>query len=161
MIINIRKEPFNMEKRLREYTAKADFYLAREIAGEMHEDMEEITGSETMLVRYWQQRGILNTEYEHALGIAVLVIAEFYEWLEDDIPYEAFELVPKRGELERELRQAGYPVLPEEIGIDRDTFYQSVIAAYTIGENYGILQLAVEKGRVEEITREITERIYG
>ena len=68
---------------------------------------------------------------------------------------------PTRQQMEELLHIAGAPVLPTDIGIERALFRESLISAWKVRSRYSVLQLAVEKGRIEEIADVITERIYG
>lgn len=118
-----------------------------------------------MLSHYWEMDFIAKKKFPELhgikVGIATPIIAEVFEMMEDDIPDCAMELAPSREEVEKLLKTAGAPVLPTDIGIDRDLFYHSMLGAYRVRERYSVLELAVQKGRIEEIAKKITDRIYG
>lgn len=118
-----------------------------------------------MLSHYWEMDFIAKKKFPELhgikVGIATPIIAEVFEMMEDDIPDCVQDLSPSREEVERLLSIAGAPVLPSEVGIDRDLFYYSMLNAYTVRDRYSILELAVQKGRMEEIAEKITKRIYG
>lgn len=123
------------------------------------------SGAEHMLSHYWEMDFIAKKKFPELhgikVGIATPIIAEVFEMMEDDIPDCVQDLSPSREEVERLLSIAGAPVLPSEVGIDRDLFYYSMLNAYTVRDRYSILELAVQKGRMEEIAEKITKRIYG
>ncbi|MDO4941350.1 MAG: sn-glycerol-1-phosphate dehydrogenase [Lachnospiraceae bacterium] len=123
------------------------------------------SGAEHMLSHYWEMDFIAKKKFPELhgikVGIATPIIAEVFEMMEDDIPDCAMELAPSREEVEKLLKTAGAPVLPTDIGIDRDLFYHSMLGAYRVRERYSVLELAVQKGRIEEIAKKITDRIYG
>ena len=123
------------------------------------------SGAEHMLSHYWEMDFIAKGKYPELhgikVGIATPIIAEMFELMQDDVPDCALELAPAREEVENLLRTAGAPVYPTEVGIDKELFYNSIIEAYTVRNRYSILQTAVEKGRIEECAKIITDRIYG
>ena len=79
----------------------------------------------------------------------------------DKMPAEALEACPTRRQMEELLAVAGAPVLPTDIGIERELFRESLIGAWKVRNRYSVLQVAVENERIEEIADIITERIYG
>ena len=123
------------------------------------------SGAEHMLSHYWEMDFIARGKFPELhgikVGIATPIIAEMFELMRDDVPDCALELAPTREEVEELLRTAGAPVLPTEIGIERDLFYNSIIEGYTVRNRYSILQTAVDKGRIVECAKIITDRIYG
>lgn len=123
------------------------------------------SGAEHMLSHYWEMDFIARKKFPELhgikVGIATPIIAEVFELMEEDIPDCAMELAPSREEVENLLKIAGAPVLPTDVGIDRDLFYKSMLEAYTVRNRYSVLELAVQKGRIEEIAKQITDRIYG
>lgn len=78
----------------------------------------------------------------------------------DEIPEAAKKLAPSREYVEGLLKTVGAPVSPKEIGIDRDLFYQSLLDGYKVRDRYSVLDLAVEKGKMQEIAEKITHRFY-
>ena len=118
-----------------------------------------------MLSHYWEMDFIARGKFPELhgikVGIATPIIAEMFELMRDDVPDCALELAPTREEVEELLRTAGAPVLPTEIVIERDLFYNSIIEGYTVRNRYSILQTAVDKGRIVECAKIITDRIYG
>ena len=123
------------------------------------------SGAEHMLSHYWEMDFIARGKFPELhgikVGIATPIIAEMFELMRDDVPDCALELAPTREEVEELLRTAGAPVLPTEIGIERDLLYNSIIEGYTVRNRYSILQTAVDKGRIVECAKIITDRIYG
>lgn len=123
------------------------------------------SGAEHMLSHYWEMDFIARGKFPELhgikVGIATPVIAEMFELMKDDVPDCAMELAPTREEVEALLRTAGAPVYPTDIGIERDLFYRSIVEGYTVRNRYSILQTAVDKGRIEECAKIITDRIYG
>ncbi|MDR2515161.1 MAG: sn-glycerol-1-phosphate dehydrogenase [Christensenellaceae bacterium] len=123
------------------------------------------SGAEHMLSHHWemdfQKRGLFADLHGIKVGAATPVVAELFELLKDELPKEALALAPTRAECERLLLAVGAPASPKDVHIDRELFQQSLHEAYTIRKRYSILQLAIEKGRMDEIAAAMTERIYG
>ncbi len=123
------------------------------------------SGAEHMLSHFWEMDFIARNKFPELhgikVGIATPIIAEIFEIMKDDIPDCAMELAPTKEECIELLTKVGAPVLPTDIGIERDLFYNSIIGGYTVRNRYSILQLAVDKGRIEEIAQTLTDRIYG
>lgn len=123
------------------------------------------SGSEHLLSHYWEMDFITRHKYPELhgvkVGIATPIVAEIYEILGDDIPEATRALVPKRAVVEGLLKSAGAMVSPQEVGIDRELFYRSLMEANTVRKRYSVFQYAKDKGRLEEVAQKITERIYG
>ncbi|MCI8566897.1 MAG: sn-glycerol-1-phosphate dehydrogenase [Lachnospiraceae bacterium] len=123
------------------------------------------SGAEHMLSHYWEMYYIAHNRFPELhgikVGLATPIIAEVFEKMRDQVPAEAMEACPSREEVEKLLRAAGAPVLPTDIGIERELFCESMLGAYKVRKRYSILQLALDTGRLEACTKEITERIYG
>ena len=123
------------------------------------------SGAEHMLSHYWEMdyiaRGLNPNHHGTQVGVATPVIAQFYEELEDLLPEGTKELCPSSTFIKTLLKNAGHPVTPKEIGIDRDLFYRSLIEGYKVRPRYSILQFAKDKGKLEEVAQKITKEIYG
>lgn len=123
------------------------------------------SGAEHMLSHYWEMdfiaRGLNPNHHGIQVGVATVIIARFFEELEDILPEGTKELCPHHSEIEKLLKTANAPTDPKEIGIDRELFYQSLINGYTVRPRYSVLQFAKENNRLEEIAQKITNEIYG
>lgn len=123
------------------------------------------SGAEHMLSHYWEMdyiaRGLTPIHHGTQVGIATPIIAEFFEELADILPEGTGALCPKREEIEALLAKAGCPVTPQDVGIERDLFYRSLIEGYKVRPRYSVMEFAKEHGRLEEIAEKITKRVYG
>ena len=123
------------------------------------------SGAEHMLSHYWEMDFIAKGKFPELhgikVGIATPIIAEIFDIMKDDIPKEIMEGAPQKEYCEDLLRRVEAPVSPREIGIDRELFYQSILKGNTVRNRYSILQLAVDKGKIDEIAQQVTNRIYG
>ena len=123
------------------------------------------SGAEHMLSHYWEMYYIAHKRFPEfhgiKVGIATPIICQVFELMADKMPAEALEACPTRRQMEELLAVAGAPVLPADIGIERELFRESLIGAWKVRSRYSVLQVAVENERIEEIADVITERIYG
>lgn len=123
------------------------------------------SGAEHMLSHYWEMDFIAKGKFPELhgikVGIATPIIAEIFDIMKDDIPKEIMEDAPQKEYCEDLLHRVEAPVSPREIGIDRELFYQSILKGNTVRNRYSILQLAVDKGKINEIAQQVTNRIYG
>lgn len=123
------------------------------------------SGAEHMLSHYWEMDFIAKGKFPELhgikVGIATPIIAEIFDIMKDDIPKEIMEDAPQKEYCEDLLHRVEAPVSPREIGIDRELFYQSILKGNTVRNRYSILQLAVDKGKIDEIAQQVTNRIYG
>lgn len=123
------------------------------------------SGSEHLLSHFWEMdfiaRGIHPELHGIKVGIGTPIVAQMFELMKDEIPESAMAICPTQEFVEDLLTLVGAPVLPTEIAIDRDLFYNSLLGAHKVRARYGVFTLAVETGKIEECAKIITERIYG
>jgi len=123
------------------------------------------SGAEHMLSHFWEMYYIAHNRFPEfhgiKVGIATPIICQVFDLLADKIPAEAMAACPTRQQMEELLEVSGAPVLPTDIGIERELFRESLIGAWKVRNRYSVLQLAVESGKMEEVADIITERIYG
>lgn len=58
------------------------------------------------------------------------------------------------------LKQLGAPSHPEELGVDRELFIKTLVAAKDVRRRYGILQLLEDMGLLEEAALAVAEKYY-
>lgn len=123
------------------------------------------SGAEHMLSHYWEMDAIAKGELPELhgikVGLATPIVAQVFALMKDQVSPAALAACPTCQEAENLLRAAGAPVLPTDIGIDRELFRQSMLGAYKVRNRYSIFQLALDQGRLEECADIITRRIYG
>ncbi len=123
------------------------------------------SGAEHMLSHYWEMdfiaRGLNPNHHGVQVGVATVLIARFFEELEDILPNGVKELCPPSKEIIALLRRADAPTSPKEIGIGKELCYQSLVNGYAVRPRYSILQFAKDNGRLDDIAKKITEEIYG
>jgi glycerol-1-phosphate dehydrogenase [NAD(P)+] len=123
------------------------------------------SGSEHQLSHFWEMDAIAKGEQPELhgikVGIGTPIIAEFYENLADAIAPDVRALCPSREYVEGLLKTAGCKYLPQQAHVDKKLCYDCLIGADGVRKRYTILKVAIETGRLEEIARRITDRIYG
>lgn len=123
------------------------------------------SGAEHMLSHFWEmdyvERGLNPNHHGIQVGVATPVIARFFELCEDILPEGVKELCPSPAEIEALLQRANAPYRPDQIGISKELFYQSLLEGYTVRPRYSIMQFAKDNGRLEQIAKQITEDLYG
>ncbi len=123
------------------------------------------SGAEHMLSHHWEMDFIAADKYPELhgikVGIATPVIARIFELLRESLPQKAYDACPKPDYVKELLRGVGAPVLPSEIGVDRELFYRSLMEGWMVRKRYSVLQYAVEAGQMQVIAQTITKEIYG
>lgn len=122
------------------------------------------SGGEHMLSHYWEmdyvERGLNPNHHGIQVGVATPVLARFFEEMEDLLPEGVMELCPRHEEIEALLQKGGAPYRPNQIGISRELFRQSLLNGYTVRPRYSVMQFAKDHGRLEEIAEKITAELY-
>ena len=122
------------------------------------------SGAEHMISHYWEMDFIKRNKYPYLhgikVGIATPIVLELFELMKEELPKEVFKYKYDKKDVIKLLKAVGAPTLPSEIEIDRDLFYKSMLGAYKVRNRYSIFECAVEKGKIEEFSKIITEKIY-
>lgn len=122
------------------------------------------SGAEHMLSHYWEMdfiaKGLNPNHHGIQVGVATVIIARYFEELENLLPQEVKVKCPHYTKIEELLQIVDAPTNPKEIGISRELFYQSLINGHTVRPRYSILQFARDKGLSEKIAEKITKEIY-
>lgn len=122
------------------------------------------SGGEHMLSHYWEmdyvERGLNPNHHGIQVGVATPVLARFFEEMADIMPEGVMDLCPPHEEIEALLQKGGAPYRPDQIGISRELFRQSLLNGYTVRPRYSVMQFAKDHGRLEEIAEKITAELY-
>ncbi len=122
------------------------------------------SGAEHMLSHYWEMAFIADHRFPELhgikVGIATPIIATIFDEMTDALPESVKEMAPSGEYVEELLGKVGAPVYPTEVGIEKELFYRSLLEGNTVRERYSILDLAVNEGKIEEISKKITDRFY-
>lgn len=79
----------------------------------------------------------------------------------DEIIERSYLLVPEPDAIRDTLKRAGAIYTPQQLGLDREAFRDSFIAAKDIRKRYGVLQLLEDVGLLEEAANHITGIYYN
>ena len=122
------------------------------------------SGAEHMLSHFWEmdyvERGLNPNHHGIQVGVATPVIARFFEEVEDILPEGVKELCPSHEEIEALLQKGGAPYRPDQIGISRELFHDSLMKGYEVRPRYSVMQFAKDNGRLEQIADKITAELY-
>lgn len=123
------------------------------------------SGAEHMISHYWEMDFIKRNKYPYLhgikVGIATPIVLELFELMKEEIPKEVFKYKYDKEDVINLLKTVGAPILPSEIEVDKDLFFQSMLGAYKVRNRYSIFEYAVEKGKIEEYSKIITDELYG
>lgn len=122
------------------------------------------SGAEHMLSHFWEMDFIARNKFPELhgikVGIATPIIAEIFDMMKDEIPESAMKLAPSKEYVQKLLTDVGAPACPGDVGVEKELFYNSILGGYKVRNRYSVLQLAVEKGKIEEIAKELTKELY-
>lgn len=122
------------------------------------------SGAEHMISHYWEMDFIKRNKYPYLhgikVGIATPIVLELFELMKEEIPKEVFKYKYDKEDVINLLKTVGAPILPSEIEVDKDLFLQSMLGAYKVRNRYSIFEYAVEKEKIEEYSKIITDEIY-
>lgn len=143
-------------------SAVYDALLLTGLAMGMAGSSRPASGAEHHLAHFWE-REALKEGRPHALhgiavGVGTHVCARVYELMGERLP-EGFES-PYSGRVARALTLAGCPTRPEQIGISRGLFRESLLGAMYVRPRWTILRHAAENGMLPGIADELTEEFY-
>ena len=123
------------------------------------------SGAEHMISHYWEMDFIKRNKYPYLhgikVGIATPIVLELFELMKEEIPKEVFKYKYDKEDVINLLKTVGAPIFPSEIEVDKDLFFQSMLGAYKVRNRYSIFEYAVEKGKIEEYSKIITDELYG
>ncbi|HEY8500853.1 MAG TPA: sn-glycerol-1-phosphate dehydrogenase [Clostridia bacterium] len=129
----------------------------------LHGDSRPASGAEHNFAHYWDMDAISrNVEHPlHGNSVAVgTVIASYvYEYMAPFLPDGLQKLDTNM--IIGLLKKLGACCSPFELGISRELFVRSMYEAYKLKPRYTIFNLAEEKGMLDKITKEFTEKFYG
>lgn len=122
------------------------------------------SGAEHMLSHYWEVNFIKNHKYPQLhgikVGIATPIVMEIFGIMKDSIPPTLWENIQSPKDIIKLLQLTDNPISPKEIGIDKKLFYESILDCYKIRDRYSIFKFALDRGKLQECAKKITDEIY-
>lgn len=120
------------------------------------------SGTEHQLAHYWEVRAIEEGRdhplHGNEVGVGTVVTAMLYELAAELLPgsicYPSVERVLQL------LRKVGACTKPQELGVSRELFIDSMMNAMYQRDKYTILRFCHEKGKLSEFTEIMTRRLY-
>jgi len=133
------------------------------IAIGLHGNSRPASGAEHNFAHYWDMDAISkNIEHPlHGNSVAVgTVIASYvYDYMKPYLPEGVPNPDPQT--VIDLLKRMGSCYSPKDLGISRELFVRSMYKAYKLKPRYTIFNLAEEKGMLDKITNELTEKFYN
>lgn len=122
------------------------------------------SGAEHMISHYWEMdfiaRGENPNHHGIQVGVATPIVCKIFDEMKGEIPKSSYDLCWNYKDVEDLLRRVQAPVYPQEIGISKDLFYESLVNGYKVRPRYSILQFCKDKGVLEKIAEKITNDTY-
>lgn len=130
----------------------------------LNQSTRPASGAEHHIVHFWDvdfiQKGIEHELHGNSVGIGTLVICRLYSLVHDKLPVEVKRI--NASEIEEILKQAGCMTTPQEAGIDRDLFKESILKGHTMSSKFTVLTyLSQEKADIlENIAEQLSDEFY-
>jgi len=129
----------------------------------LHGDSRPASGAEHNFAHYWDMDAISrNAEHPlhgNSVAAGTVVALYVYEYMKPYLPEGLPNTEPQT--VIGLLNRLGACWSPKDLGISRELFVRSMYNAYKLKPRYTIFNLAEEKGMIDKITKELTEKFYG
>jgi glycerol-1-phosphate dehydrogenase [NAD(P)+] len=131
----------------------------------LYKNTRPASGAEHHIVHYWDvdciKRGVEHELHGNSVGIGTVVICRLFDLVRSELPVEVDELASEF--IIEILKKAGGMTNPQEAGISRELFKESIIKGHTMSSKYTILTyLSGEKPDILESAAEtLCEEFYG
>lgn len=121
------------------------------------------SGAEHHIAHYWEMDALRN-ERGHALhgemvGVACVAVARLYEMSQVLSKYPALQ-VPPCAQIRDILKRAGAFYSPQQIGIDRSLFIESIQNAMYVRDRYTILRYLQNEQKLNEYSHMLADELY-
>lgn len=129
----------------------------------LYGDSRPASGSEHSFAHYWDMdavsMGKSHPLHGISVGVGTVVISCIYELMKPHLPENIN--FPKPERVKELLSMLDCCDNPRDLGISRDLFIESMHRISGLKTRYTIMNLAEEKGVLEEITEILTKKFYG
>lgn len=123
----------------------------------LYQNTRPASGAEHHIVHYWDvdsiRRGDEHELHGNSVGIGTVVICRLFDIVRDKLPVKVDDVNTE--EIKKILKLAGCMTTPQEAGIDRNLFKESILKGHTMSSKYTILTyLSSENPELLEETAE-------
>lgn len=129
----------------------------------MHGDSRPASGAEHNFAHYWDMvaisKNIAHPLHGNSVAVGTVVTSYVYEYMKPFLPEGLPELETQM--ITGLLKKLGACYSPSDLGISRELFIRSMYEAYKLKPRYTIFNYADEKGMLDKITKELTEKFYS
>ena len=130
----------------------------------LYQNTRPASGAEHHIVHYWDVdcigRGEEHELHGNSVGIGTVVICRLFDIVKEELPVEVDDL--SASEIKKILKLAGGMTTPQEAGIDRNLFKESILKGHTMSAKYTVLTyLNQEKpDLLEEVAEKLCDEFY-
>lgn len=121
------------------------------------------SGAEHHFSHYWEvdalKRNQAHPLHGNSVGVGAVLAASLYRLAAPLLP-EGFQ-APDPAQLRDILKAAGAPSTPQELGISKDLFHDSILNAMHARERYTILRFCHAQHQLENFGTQLTETFYS
>ena len=119
----------------------------------LYQNTRPASGAEHHIVHYWDvdciKRGVEHELHGNSVGIGTVVICRLFDMISDELPVDVDTL--DSNDIKTVLIKAGCMTTPQEAGISRRLFKESILKGHTMSSKYTVLTyLSEEKPEVLE-----------
>jgi len=113
----------------------------------LYQNTRPASGAEHHIVHYWDvdciRRGEEHELHGNSVGIGTVVICRLFDIIKEDLPVAVVDI--RAEEIKRILKLAGGMTTPQEAGIDRNLFKQSLLKGHTMSSKFTVLTYLSEE----------------
>ena len=125
-------------------------------------DSRPASGAEHHISHYWEvdalSKGMEHSLHGNSVSVAAVITAHLYELAKPYLPKELE--VPDKATIMSVIASAGAPMTPQDVGISKALFHESILRAMDTRERYTILRFCDSKGLLECFADKLTETFY-
>lgn len=127
-----------------------------------HGDSRPASGAEHSFAHYWDMdaiaRGVDHPLHGNSVAVGTVVTSHVYDFMAPYLP-DGVEK-PDTQRIIGYIKKLGAASTPKELGLSRELFERSMHEAYKLKTRYIIFHLVEEKGLLDEITKQLSEKFY-
>lgn len=130
----------------------------------LYKNTRPASGAEHHIVHYWDvdciRKGKEHELHGNSVGVGTLVICRLFDMIQDKLPVDVKKI--NASDIEDILNQAGCMTTPQEAGIDRSLFKESILKGHTMSSKYTVLTYLNQENPklLGEVAEKLSEEFY-
>ncbi|MCK5758736.1 MAG: sn-glycerol-1-phosphate dehydrogenase [Clostridiales bacterium] len=125
----------------------------------LYQNTRPASGAEHHIVHYWDvdciRHGKEHELHGNSVGIGTVVICRLFDIVRDKLPVEVADVNTK--EIEKILKLAGCMTTPQEAGIERSLFKESILKGHTMSSKFTVLTYLNQEN--PDLLKEVAEKL--